>query len=133
MGCSIFRCAQEPEFEALETPSSPFGLVFKALDAFKPGLVVVVSIYDLQTEGLGIAGALVLADLIFLARVDIWIAVIYDGSDPVFHQTLDDGTRTWGTAGVKENLRLPKRHLKYFFLFCHGSAKICIFRIFAAP
>ena len=50
MGCSIFRCALEPEFEALETASSPFGLVFKALDAFKPVLVVVVSIYDLQTE-----------------------------------------------------------------------------------
>lgn len=88
MGGSIFRCAQEPELEAFEAASSPFGLVFQTFDTFKPVLVVVVSIYDLQTEGLGIAGALVLADLIFLARVDIWIAVIYDGSDPVFHQAL---------------------------------------------
>ena len=91
MGGSIFRCAKEPELEALETTSSPFGLVFQTFDTFKPVLVVVVRIYDLQTEGLGIAGALVLADLIFLARVDIWIAVIYDGSDPVFHQALYDG------------------------------------------
>ena len=91
MGGSIFRCAQEPELEAFEAAASPFGLVFKALDAFQPVLVVVVRIYDLQTEGLGIAGALVLADLIFLARVDIWIAVIYDGSDSVFHQALYDG------------------------------------------
>ena len=91
MGGSIFRCAQEPELEALETASSPFGLVFQTFDAFQPVLVVIVRIYDLQAKGFGIAGALVLADLIFLARVDIWIAVIYDGSDSVLHQALDDG------------------------------------------
>ena len=91
MDCRIFSCAKEPELEAFEAASSPFRLVFKAFDIFQPVFMIVVGIDDFQTEGFGIAGALPLADLIFLARIDVGIAVVYDRSDSMIHQTLDDG------------------------------------------
>lgn len=58
----------------------------------KPVLVVIIGIHDLQSERLRIAGALVLADLVFLLREDVRIAVIYHRCDAVLKQTLYDCT-----------------------------------------
>lgn len=84
----IFRCAQKPESEAFEAAASSLRFVFQAFHAVQPCLMVIVCIHYLQSEGFGIAGAFVLADFIFLAWIDVRIAVIYDRCDPMLHQTL---------------------------------------------
>ena len=92
MSCRIFRSAQETEFEALQAAPSPFWLVLLTFDCLQPGVVIIIRIYNLQSKSLGISGAFVLAYLVLLARIDVRIAVIYDRSHSMLHETLDDGT-----------------------------------------
>jgi len=52
--------------------------------------MIIVGIDYLQPEGLGIPGTLVLADLIFLSREYVRIAVIDHRGDSVLKQGFDD-------------------------------------------
>ena len=115
----IFRRAQKPELETLETPSSPFRFSLKSLHRLKPVVVVIVGINDLKSESLGITCALILADFILLPRKYIRIAVIDDGSDSVIHKRLDDCTRARGTACMEKDLGLSKRCLNDILLLLH--------------
>jgi hypothetical protein len=54
--------------------------------------MIIVSVNDLKPQSLRISGALVLADHVFLLRINIGIAVIYDRRDSVLHHRLYDGT-----------------------------------------
>ena len=54
--------------------------------------MVIIRVNDLQAERFGISGALVLADLVFLLWIDIGVTIIYDRSNAVLQQSLDDGT-----------------------------------------
>jgi hypothetical protein len=92
MGSCIFGSAQKAELETFQAAASPFRLGFQTFDGLQPVLVVIVSIDDFQPQGLSISGALILADLIFLTRIYVRIAIIYDRSDSVLEQMLDDGT-----------------------------------------
>ena len=110
----IFSRPQKPELEAFEAASSPLRLVLQAPNRFQPVLMVVIGIHNLQPERLRIAGALILTNLIFLTGIYVRIAVIYDWSHSMLHQTFDDRAGAWGATGVEQDLRLSKRHLEYF-------------------
>jgi hypothetical protein len=92
MGGSVFGSAQKAELETFQATASPFRLGLQTLDCLQPVFVVIVGIDDFQPEGLRVSRALILTDLIFLSRIYVRIAIIYDRSDSVLEQMLDDGT-----------------------------------------
>ena len=73
--------------------------------------MVIIVIDYLQTKGLGISRTLVLSYEIFFLREYVRVAVVYDRSDAVLEHGLDDRARTWGTAGMEKDCRLPHRCL----------------------
>ena len=81
--------------------------------------MVVVVVDDVEAERLGIAGAFVFSDFVFLQREDVRIAIIYSRCDAVLHHAFDDGRRTWRAAGVKQHLGLAAWN-RYLELFLHG-------------
>ena len=68
-------CGSETNAEALQTTPSAFGLVLETLDLLKPLFMVVVTIYPRDVETVGMAFTFILADVVFLARVDVGVEV----------------------------------------------------------
>lgn len=90
---------QKPILEALKTASSTLRLMLdvrhsgtcgKRAYPRKPGIVVIVSVDNLQAEREGIARTLSLADEVFLLRKYVRIAIIYRRTDAAVQKTLDD-------------------------------------------
>lgn len=121
MVTGIFGSAQEPKLEAFETSPSPLRFGLKASHGLQPVFMVIVRIHNLQPEGPGITGALVLPDLIFLTGIYVRIAIVYDRCHSVLEKEFDDGAGAWGTTGVEKDLGLPQRHFGYFLLLGHKS------------
>ena len=72
-----FACrAQQTEFEALQAATAPFGLVLQSPYVTEPGLMVVVIVDDGEAELMGITRYLILADEVFLLRIDVGVAIV---------------------------------------------------------
>ena len=65
--------------------------------------MVVVAFYPADAEALGVTLALLLSDLVLLARPDVGVVIEYGGTHPIGHQPLHNGRRAWGTAGVQQH------------------------------
>lgn len=100
----LLRRSQQPHVEALLTAAAALGLMFQSLHAAAPSLVVVVAVNPCQAETLGMAFALLLADVVLLAGPDVGIKIEDSGAHAVLQHPLHDGTGTGGTAGVEQHL-----------------------------
>ena len=56
-----------------------------------PGIMIIIGIYNFQSQGLGVPRTFVLADNVFLQRINIGITIIDNRSDTMLHQALYDG------------------------------------------
>lgn len=99
----------EADAEALEAAGAAFGLVFKALDLLEPAVVVIVAINPRDVEAVGMAFALVFADVVFLARVDVGVEVEDGGADVVLKHPFDNGGGAGCAASVEQHLVKPFR------------------------
>ena len=70
---------------------SAFGFMLQTLHGREPRLVFIVIINPLDTERFCVSFGLVLADLVFLERVDIGIEIVDDGRDIMRQQPLYNG------------------------------------------
>ena len=93
----------ETNAEALEAAGTPFGFVFKTLDLLEPGLMVVITVYPGDVEAVGMTLALILADIVFFAGVDVGVKVKDSGTDIVLEHPLHDGRGAGSTTGVEKN------------------------------
>jgi hypothetical protein len=80
----------QAHLEASQASSSPLRLIFHTLDMAEPRLVVVVGIDDFQAKRVGIAGTLVLTDVILFERIDIRVAIVDNGGNAMRHQAFND-------------------------------------------
>ena len=97
-------CCRRPEahLEAPQAARPAFRLVFKALDGLQPSAVVVVGIYYVEAERLGVSRTFVLAYVIFFKRVNVRIAIEYCRAYAVAQHTLYYGRRAWGATRVEQ-------------------------------
>lgn len=102
---------QEPHPEAFRAAAAPLRLALQPFHAGEPAGVFIIRINNLQAQRLCIAAAFVLAYKIFLLRIYIRVAVIYDRLYTAAQQALDYGRRAGRTAGVQQNARLPEGSL----------------------
>ena len=70
---------------------APFRFVFESADILLPLFMVVIAINPRKTKTLCVALALILANLVFFARKDVWIIIEYRRTDVMLHQPLDNG------------------------------------------
>lgn len=103
MFMSITGRIKQPHPEAAEASAAPLRLILHTFDVAKPCLVVIIGIDNLQAEGQGIARTFLLADVVFLQRIDVGVAIIDDGSNSMLHQTFDNGRRARGTTRMEEH------------------------------
>ena len=115
----ILSRAKKPELETFEASPSPLRLIFKSLHLKEPVVVVIVGINDFKTESLCISLTLVLSYLILFHRIDVGIAIINNGSDPVIHHGLDDCARARCAAGVEKNFCFSQRRFYDILLLLH--------------
>ena len=69
--------------------------------------MVVVTINPSDAETFCMTFALLLADIVFLTRIDVGIEVEDGGTDVVLQHPLDNGGGAGGTTSVEENLVEP--------------------------
>ena len=86
----LLGCLDKSQREALLTATSTLRFSLQSTDALTPRFVVVVAIYPLQTQRLRMAFALVLADFVFFARIDVGIIIEDGGTYTMLYQPLDD-------------------------------------------
>jgi hypothetical protein len=65
--------------------------------------MVVVLVYYLQSQLLGISCTLVLADKILFLGEDVGVAIIKHWADAVLHHPLYDGAGTWSATTMQKN------------------------------
>ena len=93
-------CGGETDAETLEAAGTSFGFLFQALNLLEPLFMVIVAVYPTDAEAVGVAFAFVLADVVFLAWVDVGIEIEDGGADVVLEHPLDDGGGAGCTTGV---------------------------------
>ena len=96
----------QPQAEALLAAAAALRLLLQSADALEPLLVVVVAVNPLQPQTFGMALALLLANLILLARPDVRVIIKDGGLYVALHQPLYNSRRAGGAAGVEKNLRV---------------------------
>ena len=67
----------------------------------QPGLVGPIVVYPFDAQTVCVPFGFVLANLVFLERVDIRVVVVDDGFNVMCHQPFHDRARTGGTARVQ--------------------------------
>ena len=77
--------------ETLLTTGATFRLALQSLYILAPLLMMVITINPLDAQALSMTFALVLSNLVFLKRVDIWVIIEYGGAHTMSHQPLYDG------------------------------------------
>ena len=95
--------AEQTHTETLKTTTATFGLVFMSSNGTGPGGMVVVLVYDFQSQLLCISCTLVLADKVLLFGKDIGVAVIQHRTDAVLQHPFYDCAGTGSTTAMKEN------------------------------
>ena len=73
--------------------------------------MVIIIVYDLKPERLGISRTFILPYQIFFFREYVRVAVIYDRGNAMLEHGLDDCAGTRGAACVEKDSRLPHRSL----------------------
>ena len=84
-------CCGQTQGEAKFAATSAFGFVLQSAYVVFPLLVVVVAVDPSHPEAISMPLALLLADLIFLKRVDVGIVIEDDGAQTMSQQPLDNG------------------------------------------
>ena len=97
------RLHAKPEAGAAARPA--FGFVFQALYGPKPEFVVVVAVDEGNPEFAAVAHALVLANVLLIAREDVRIAEEHRRGVIVGKKPLQNGGRTGRAAAVQKNGR----------------------------
>ena len=93
----------EADAEALQTTPTAFGLMLETLNLLEPLFVVIIAVNPWDVEAVGMAFALVLADIVFFAWVDVGIEVKDGRTDVVLEHPLDNGGGAGGTTSVEED------------------------------
>lgn len=97
-------CGGETDAEALEAAGTSFGFLFQALNLLEPLFMVIVAVYPTDAEAVGVAFAFVLADVVFLAWVDVGIEIEDGGADVVLEHPLNDGGGTGSATSMEQHL-----------------------------
>ena len=93
--------------EAAQAAAAAFGLVLQALHGGQPPGVVVVGVHKVQALAGNEADGLLFARFVFLARIDVGVAVKDGGAYAVGQHTLYYGGRTGGTARMQQHVPVP--------------------------
>ena len=81
----------QSHLETTQATASSFRLLLHSCHSTTPGIMIIIGIYNFQSQGLGIPRTFVLADNVFLQRINIGITIIDNRSDTMLHQALYDG------------------------------------------
>ena len=87
--------------EAAQATAPSFGLFLETFHPTLPKRVVILCIYEVQSLGRDEADGLLLADFVFLGRVNIGIAIEHGGTDVVGQHTFNDGRRARSATRVQ--------------------------------
>ena len=87
----LLGCLDESQGKALFTAAASLRLALQSTDPLSPAFVIVVTINPPEPQTLCMTLALLLADFVFLARIDIGIVIKNGRAYIVLHQPLDDG------------------------------------------
>ena len=100
----------QAESETLQATAASLGLTLQSSDNLQPLLMIVVAINPLQSKTLCMPFTFLLADFILLTREDIWIEIIYGGTDVMSKHPLHDSRRARSTTGMQQYLLHTCRH-----------------------
>lgn len=92
--------------------------MLESLNLLEPLLVVVITINPRYAETVGMALALILANIVFLSGVDVGVKVKDGGADVVLEHPFDNGGGARGAACMEQHLMKPFGYL-YVVLFLH--------------
>ena len=87
----------------MEASGTTFWFRFKTLHLLEPRFVVVVTIYPSDAQTFRMTFAFILADFIFLTRIDVGVEVEDGGTNVVLQHPLDNGRGAGRTTGVEKD------------------------------
>ena len=93
----------ETQGEAAQTAAAALRLILQTADATAPRRMVIVAVNPRQAEALGMALALLLADVVFLAGEDVGIVVKDGGTHAILQHPFHDGAAARGTTGMEQH------------------------------